>query len=271
MIKMIVTDIDGTFYDDNRYFDKKRFSKIQRELQKRDIQFVVASGNQYAMLHNLFDNDDSIHYIAENGALSIASSKVCNMITLTTQEYLVSLNTVLKMPCFIVVSANEHAYVLNSSSNQNKINACTYFSNVKYVQRLEDIHDNVFKISLVFDPSEADIYEDQLQHLVTDTIDVVSSGYGYIDIVKKGCNKGSALIHLLDKLQLDKETVMVFGDQANDDEMLEVAGIPFVMENGSSELKEKYKNIAPANSKYGVIAVIEEYLNDSELFFDKYK
>ena len=46
-IKVIVTDMDGTFLDDAKQYDRARFMAQYQELKKRDIEFVVASGNLY--------------------------------------------------------------------------------------------------------------------------------------------------------------------------------------------------------------------------------
>ena len=53
MIKLIATDMDGTFLDSNKRFDFE-FIDIFYELKKRDIKFVVASGNQYYRLFQKF-------------------------------------------------------------------------------------------------------------------------------------------------------------------------------------------------------------------------
>lgn len=57
MIKMIAVDMDGTFLDENGRYDIERFEKILEELEKREILFVVATGNQISrMRHILVSN-----------------------------------------------------------------------------------------------------------------------------------------------------------------------------------------------------------------------
>ena len=53
-IKVIVTDMDGTFLDDAKKYDRARFMAQYLELKKRNIEFVVASGNQYYQLISFF-------------------------------------------------------------------------------------------------------------------------------------------------------------------------------------------------------------------------
>ncbi len=48
MIKLVAFDMDGTFLRSDNTYGVKRFKKIYRALQEKDIKVVVISGNQYA-------------------------------------------------------------------------------------------------------------------------------------------------------------------------------------------------------------------------------
>ena len=47
MIKLIAVDMDGTFLRDDKSYDEEKFSGIYQKLEKKDIKFNIASGNQY--------------------------------------------------------------------------------------------------------------------------------------------------------------------------------------------------------------------------------
>jgi hydroxymethylpyrimidine pyrophosphatase-like HAD family hydrolase len=49
-VKVIVTDMDGTFLNDAKQYDRPRFLAQFAQLQQQGIEFVVASGNQYYQL-----------------------------------------------------------------------------------------------------------------------------------------------------------------------------------------------------------------------------
>ena len=69
-VKVIVTDMDGTFLNDAKTYNQPRFMAQYQELKKRGIEFVVASGNQYYQLISFFPElKDEISFVAENGAL----------------------------------------------------------------------------------------------------------------------------------------------------------------------------------------------------------
>ena len=75
-VKVIVTDMDGTFLNDAKTYNQPRFMAQYQELKKRGIKFVVASGNQYYQLISFFPElKDEISFVAENGALHRALSR----------------------------------------------------------------------------------------------------------------------------------------------------------------------------------------------------
>lgn len=68
--KLIAADIDGTFLRPDRTYDRPRFERILKRMHAKGAKFVVASGNQIALLENLFPGfEGQISYVAENGAL----------------------------------------------------------------------------------------------------------------------------------------------------------------------------------------------------------
>jgi len=68
-IKLVATDMDGTFLTDDKHFDVERFKPIYDFMIKNQIQFVSASGNQYYQLKSFFKDFPETLFVAENGAL----------------------------------------------------------------------------------------------------------------------------------------------------------------------------------------------------------
>ena len=65
MVKAIAVDMDGTFLDSKKNYDKDRFEKIFKALKERNIEFIAASGNQFAKLQSIFGERD-MFFISEN-------------------------------------------------------------------------------------------------------------------------------------------------------------------------------------------------------------
>ena len=53
-VKIIAVDMDGTFLNEEKQYNKARFLKQYQQLQQRGIHFVVASGNELSTLKNYF-------------------------------------------------------------------------------------------------------------------------------------------------------------------------------------------------------------------------
>ncbi|MFB3140377.1 MAG: HAD family hydrolase, partial [Candidatus Acidiferrales bacterium] len=81
-----------------------------------------------------------------------------------------------------------------------------------------------------------------------------------LDVLDAGCNKGAALARWAAGRGLDRAQVMAVGDNWNDKEMLEFAGLPVVMANSSEELKQEGWAVTRSNDESGVAAAIEKFL-----------
>ncbi len=68
-VRLIATDMDGTFLDGQGSFDRERFSKVLEKLEEKHIPFVIASGNGIGRLLQLCQEfEDRLIFVADNGA-----------------------------------------------------------------------------------------------------------------------------------------------------------------------------------------------------------
>ena len=80
---------------------------------------------------------------------------------------------------------------------------------------------------------------------------------GFVEVLKKGVNKGSGLFRLADSLGVPHERTFAVGDGYNDVDMLRAAKYGFVPANGSEEAKEAGDFIVRSNDEGAVAHVIE--------------
>jgi|GEM_PF-2540102 len=73
--RLVATDMDGTFLDDQGDYDRVRFARLLRTMREAGCRFVIASGNQYYQLRSFFEDDWELTYVAENGALTIETER----------------------------------------------------------------------------------------------------------------------------------------------------------------------------------------------------
>jgi len=83
--------------------------------------------------------------------------------------------------------------------------------------------------------------------------------FGLVDVIHPGCSKGAALAEWAALHGFSRGEVMAIGDNLNDREMLEYAGLPIVMGNSVPELKALGWRETLTNDQDGVAAAILTY------------
>jgi Cof subfamily protein (haloacid dehalogenase superfamily) len=83
--------------------------------------------------------------------------------------------------------------------------------------------------------------------------------FAMVDVIRLNCSKGATLAEWTAERGLEREEVMAIGDNFNDREMLEFAGLPVVMANSVPELKILGWRETLSNDEGGVAAAIREY------------
>jgi hydroxymethylpyrimidine pyrophosphatase-like HAD family hydrolase len=84
--------------------------------------------------------------------------------------------------------------------------------------------------------------------------------FSLVDVVRAGCTKGSTLAEWASRRGIAAADIMAIGDNLNDLEMLEAAGLPIVMENAVPELKRRGWTVTASNDRDGVAAAVETYV-----------
>jgi hypothetical protein len=80
-----------------------------------------------------------------------------------------------------------------------------------------------------------------------------------VDVIRAGCSKGATLAEWASMRGIAREEVMAIGDNLNDREMLEYAGVPVVMGNSVPELKSFGWRETLTNDDAGVAHAITEF------------
>jgi Cof subfamily protein (haloacid dehalogenase superfamily) len=81
-----------------------------------------------------------------------------------------------------------------------------------------------------------------------------------LDVLERSVSKGAALADCAQRLGIAREDVMAIGDNWNDREMLEYAGLPIVMANSVPQLKSAGWPVTLSNDECGVSHAIRTYV-----------
>ncbi|HVB07450.1 MAG TPA: Cof-type HAD-IIB family hydrolase [Candidatus Acidoferrales bacterium] len=80
-----------------------------------------------------------------------------------------------------------------------------------------------------------------------------------LDVIQRGCSKGAALAEWARRRGIEREEIMAIGDNWNDRDMLEFAGLPILMGNSAAELKSLGWAVTLSNDEAGVAAAIRTH------------
>ncbi len=259
MVKLIVTDMDGTFLDNNKNFSDE-FWNLFEKMESNDIKFVVASGRQYQNLKKIFKKiEDRIIFIAENGSYVVEKNQEIYSRPLSKEiiEKYVTIGR--EIPTTnIVLCGKKSAYIEDTSQNFLK-EVEKYYEERTIVNDLLNVEDDeIIKIAFCdLDGTEKNVYP-----IVKNEIDsqIVVSGEIWLDVSHLESNKGIALEALQKKCGISYDETMIFGDYLNDYEMLKKGKFSFAMENAHPEVKKIANFIAKSNEENGVLEEIKKIL-----------
>lgn len=273
-IKFIATDVDGTLVmDDHMTIPQVNIDAI-KQAKKEGIITAISTGRTKVATIEASKALGGVDYLVLSNGAVIMDGKTDEIIYsnyFPTDTIEKVINIIEKYPIIYEIYADGKGYV-NQYTNDNyfDIKALPYDFLVEYIKILETTDDvlelvrsrNVEKININQVPKE--YIESVTAELKEIPSLVFSAGFdGNMEIVVKGSDKGSAIKRIVDKLNIQPENIMAFGDSLNDATMLKYAGVSYALLSGKDAAKNAAKNITKAgNNEGGVGLAIKEYLTN---------
>lgn len=256
--------MDGTLLNSNHQVSP-RFFELYRELQRRNIQFVAASGRQFhSMVDKLGPIGEEIIIIAENGALVRKRQRVILSTPIQDRE----IERILKLVDPLenvhpVLCCQDKAYV-SGRSPQFLETLKEYYSEFQIVEDKEKVEEEVLKIAIFHGESSEKYIYPAVRHLEGE-LKVKVSGAHWVDVSDRNAHKGHALKKVMDHFQIASHEIMVFGDYNNDLEMLELSDFSFAMANAHPNVLKAAKYTTKSNDAFGVETVLEKLVAESPI------
>ena len=261
MIKLIATDMDGTWLTDQKTYDQELFLQEFRIMQKRGIKFVVASGNQFENLYSRFPQvANQLYYIAENGALVAQGRQVIHVDCLSEEDWLTLLQIIQEYDEKVTVSGLASAYILKSDGPEYAKELKKYYEKLTVVDSFNNLDDQVFKVTF-------DVPENRMVKLLEELkrkypqIGFVSGSATSIDMSTKGMNKARGLQYLGSKYKISPKEMVSFGDSGNDVGMLKYAGSSYATGTALPSAKKAANHIIGSSNDSAVQKEIWRLLN----------
>lgn len=238
MIKLIASDLDGTLLQNGAQELTPRAIELIQRLTEKGVRFVAASGRQYDNEVHLFEPiKDQISYIAENGSVCIHEGKVISRTIIDPDLIRRIIDEVKREGTFELLISKEDACFIENNDPDFVNHIINVMKNTtRIVDDVRNVDGPILKIAICNMKDGlhvVDKYLHYLQDKFGSEIKVVTSGNIWIDFIAPGTNKGTALLKLLEELQISPQECMAFGDQYNDVEMLQTAGTSYAMSNSA--------------------------------------
>jgi Cof subfamily protein (haloacid dehalogenase superfamily) len=272
-IRLIALDIDGTLLDSHQQVPEANRAAIA-EAVARGVEVALVTGRRYNFALPIAEKIPApLTMILNNGAIVKSKDGTTHLRHLLPKD--VALSVLRAMSAF-----HEGAAVQFDRAGKGQI-----------VYAHIDWDDPVRKAYLLrnrhylaeISPLENCLTEDPIQVMFTGKMDRMravaelldslpfagqfsvartfyeSRNFAFVDVIRAGCSKGATLAEWASLRGIAREEIMAVGDNLNDREMLEYAGMPVVMGNSVPELKSFGWRETLTNDEAGVAHAISEY------------
>lgn len=273
-IRLLAVDIDGTLLDPASELPAANLAALRRAQQK-GVEVVLVTGRRYRFALPIaqslgFDS----WLITSNGAIIRSTAGQ------TFFRDLMPLGTALRL-CAAMDSFRRAAVLTFDVEGKGSLVVESTEGFDPGIQRwLERNRDSIEFIvpledALTTDPVQV-AFAGSLEHMaraeahlrstaVESELTILRTRYpardlSIMDVLRRACSKGHALERWARHRGLVRSQVMAIGDNFNDLEMLEYAGLPVVMGNAAEEMKQNGWAITLGNDQAGVAAAVEEFI-----------
>lgn len=270
-IRMVALDLDGTTFDSAGGISERTVNTLE-EAADAGAHIVVSTGRSYASLPEHIKAVSGIEYaITSNGAhvnrLHSGEQIYSDFLDPHAVERVAELKA--ETGADIEVFVDGKAYVDESYYEDVKENGCE-FRNADYVlwsrRPVPDVtalmleHRNeIENVNFVFRTLEL-LEEARPKVCAIENANVTSSFMSNLEVGGPNTSKKTALLWLMDKLDISTGELMCCGDAPNDMAMLELAGIGVAVANAWGGLKDHADYITASNDDDGVALAIEKFV-----------
>lgn len=256
MIKMVVSDVDGTLVKEGSSTINPEYYEVIRALHKQGVQTVIASGRQFASIYNLMKPvDDIIWYIAEGGCCIRLKDGLRVLKEIPRDWVEECWEDIRNIPELDgVASSLECSFAQSEEDDVYKMLKDNYRYEIRALQEGEPLPDVPIPKFALFRYTDIEKYVNQFFiPKWQGKLHMAIAGEWWLDCMMPGVNKGAALRKAIEQAGILPEEVMAAGDNMNDLEMLKVAGVSLTFDTAPDKVKEACTKIIPGFAEDGVL------------------
>lgn len=257
MIKLIVSDIDGTLLPDGGHELNPEFFEVIGKLRDRGMQFAAASGRQWVSIDTVFAPiKERIFYLSDNGAYVGCAARRLFVNTIDRVLAMDLVRDIRAEGLEVLVGGPDMVYLESRDEAFCDWLINGYKFRVKRVADVTEIEDDIIKVT-AYRKNDVEHATKSLRDKYGDRLKMVIAGEMWMDCMAPGVSKGQAVKLLQDSLGILPEETIAFGDQLNDLDMLKQAYYSFAVANARPEVKAAARFEADANTRDGVLKILK--------------
>ncbi len=261
MIKLVVSDVDGTLVPDGSSQVNPELFDVILKLREKGIQVAIASGRPWASVERTFEPvKNKIFYIANNGAYLGCHGRALFVTAMERELVEAVIREVRRYPDLTLTYAGQDGdYVEKKDEALYKWLTEGYGFQATRVEDLLTVKEPCVKLS-IYKNENVEEAAAGIRELFKDRLKITIAGDMWMDCMAKGVNKGQAVKTLQESLEIRPEETAAFGDQLNDIEMLDRAYYSFAVANARPEVRQAARFQADSNVNDGVLKVLKDLL-----------
>lgn len=264
-------DLDGTILDQG--YMSNRTKRTLEALQKSGVHVVISTGRHHKMILGVRKALPFVRYaITSSGAqvLDLYNEKMISFEAFDFETQVALMDKISLDARASNIFVEDHVLIplsnmfkfrqqLTRKTILREINK--FFEWAKFVAApklwVRNPKNTVFKMNAFFTrPEQCTAFMEEVKSLFE--IEAVSTLGTDVEMNRKGVHKGFGLQRLCEHLGVDIEKTIIFGDSANDIEIMKTGGYAVAMENASDDVKAVADRIAPHVDEDGAAQVLEE-------------
>jgi len=117
------------------------------------------------------------------------------------------------------------------------------------------------KMMVMSEAANIDHIQRDLKALYNGRLNIYPSKPTYLEVMDPRGSKSNAVKWLIEKMNIDRSEIIAMGDNYNDREMIEFAGMGVAMGNAPDEIKAAADYVTDTNNNDGVRKAMEKFFN----------
>ncbi|WP_017470967.1 HAD family hydrolase [Amphibacillus jilinensis] len=275
MKKVIFIDVDGTLVNDNGVIPPSAKVAIQKARENGHLVFICTGRSKAELFPDILAIGFDGVIGAAGGYIEVADEVICHetvdrknvehLVTFFNQHqidfYLESNGGLFASPyCKSHIRKIIANYLAEHPEAKEEVEQGIQHFHDALQEEENLIRDDINKISFLGSdvPIERIKQEfDQIFHVIPSTVPLFGDNSGELSV--PGIDKATAIVKLLDHLNIDKSSTFAYGDGLNDLEMINFVQHGIAMGNAKEALKQAADDITDSHDEDGILNSFKKY------------